>query len=82
MGVVSEKDFNRALLHLNFAASLALERGFEDPVIYEHLGDVYLAKKDPVNALQFFKLSESKLKAESNKDLVAKIKKVQKEISE
>ncbi|PJZ86378.1 tetratricopeptide repeat protein [Leptospira harrisiae] len=77
-----KKDFNRALLHLNFAASLALERGFEDPVIYEHLGDVYLAKKDPVNALQFFKLSESKLKSESNKDLVAKIKKVQKEISE
>lgn len=77
-----KKDFNRALLHLNFAASLALERGFEDPVIYEHLGDVYLAKKDPVNALQFFKLSESKLKLESNKDLVAKIKKVQKEISE
>lgn len=76
------KDFNRALLHLNFAASLALERGFEDPVIYEHLGDVYLAKKDPVNALQFFKLSESKLKSESNKDLVAKIKKVEKEISE
>ncbi|PJZ45590.1 tetratricopeptide repeat protein [Leptospira brenneri] len=77
-----KKDFNRALLHLNFAASLALERGFEDPVIYEHLGDVYLAKKDPVNALQFFKLSESKLKSESNKDLVAKIKKLQKEISE
>ncbi|MCW7482215.1 tetratricopeptide repeat protein [Leptospira kanakyensis] len=77
-----KKDFNRALLHLNFAASLALERGFEDPVIYEHLGDVYLAKKDPVNALQFFKLSESKLKAEPNKDLLAKIKKLQKEISE
>lgn len=77
-----KKDYNRALLHLNFATSLALERGFEDPVIYEHLGDVYLAKKDPVNALQFFKLSESKLKSESNKDLVAKIKKVQKEISE
>ncbi|TGL45916.1 tetratricopeptide repeat protein [Leptospira perdikensis] len=77
-----KKDYNRALLHLNFAASLALERGFEDPVIYEHLGDVYLAKKDPVNALQFFKLSESKLKSELNKDLVAKIKKVEKEISE
>ncbi|TGM82361.1 tetratricopeptide repeat protein [Leptospira mtsangambouensis] len=77
-----KKDFNRALLHLNFAASLALERGFEDPVIYEHLGDVYLAKKDPVNALQFFKLSESKSKSEPNKDLIAKIKKVQKEISE
>ncbi|TGK78547.1 tetratricopeptide repeat protein [Leptospira noumeaensis] len=77
-----KKDFNRALLHLNFAASLALERGFEDPVIYEHLGDVYLAKKDPVNALQFFKLSESKLKAEQSKDLLAKIKKLQKEISE
>ncbi|TGL90156.1 tetratricopeptide repeat protein [Leptospira congkakensis] len=77
-----KKDFNRALLHLNFAASLALERGFEDPVIYEHLGDVYMAKKDPVNALQFFKLSESKLKTETNKDLLAKIKKLQKEISE
>ncbi|MCG6153051.1 tetratricopeptide repeat protein [Leptospira bandrabouensis] len=77
-----KKDFNRALLHLNFATSLALERGFEDPVIYEHLGDVYLAKKDPVNALQFYKLSESKRKVDPNKDLTAKIKKVQKEISE
>lgn len=77
-----KKDFNLALLHLNFAASLALERGFEDPVIYEHLGDVYLAKKDPVNAVQFFKLSLSKDKQTSNKDLVSKIKRVEKEISE
>ncbi|TGM81049.1 tetratricopeptide repeat protein [Leptospira bouyouniensis] len=77
-----KKDYNLALLHLNFAASLALERGFEDPVIYEHLGDVYLAKNDPVNAVQFYKLSLSKDKQTSNKDLVSKIKRVQKEISE
>lgn len=77
-----KKEYNSALLHLNFAASLALERGFEDPVIYEHLGDVYLAKKDPVNALQFYKLSLSNDKQTSNKDLVSKIKRVEKEISE
>jgi tetratricopeptide (TPR) repeat protein len=77
-----KKEFNLALLHLNFAASLALERGFEDPVIYEHLGDVYLAKNDPVNAVQFYKLSLSKDKQTSNKNLVSKIKRVEKEISE
>lgn len=77
-----KKEFNFALLHLNFAASLALERGFEDPVIYEHLGDVYLAKKDPVNAVQFYKLSLAKDKQASNKELVSKIKRVEKEISQ
>ncbi|TGL17040.1 tetratricopeptide repeat protein [Leptospira yanagawae] len=77
-----KKEFNLALLHLNFAASLALERGFEDPVIYEHLGDVYLAKKDPVNAIQFYKLSLARDKQSTNKDLVSKIKRVEKEISQ
>lgn len=82
MGVLPKKEFNLALLHLNFAASLALERGFEDPVIYEHLGDVYLAKKDPVNAIQFYKLSLARDKQSTNKDLVSKIKRVEKEISQ
>lgn len=76
-----KQNLNRSLLHLNFAASLASEREIEDPVIYDHLGDVYIAKKDPVNALVFFKLALSKSKGEDKQKLLQKIKKVEKEIS-
>ncbi|MDF3819230.1 tetratricopeptide repeat protein [Leptospira sp. 96542] len=77
-----KNNLERALLHLNFAASLSLERDLEDPVIYEHLGDVYLAKKDKVNAVTFYKLSAAKLGSKPNLELNEKIVKLEKEINQ
>ncbi|MCZ8343336.1 MAG: tetratricopeptide repeat protein [Leptospira sp.] len=76
-----KKNLDESLLHLNFAASLAIERDIEDPVIYDHLGDVYIAKKDPVNALVFFNMALEKTKSEDKKLIEAKIKKLKQEIS-
>ncbi|MCU0824092.1 MAG: tetratricopeptide repeat protein [Leptospira sp.] len=76
-----KKNLDESLLHLNFAASLATEREIEDPVIYDHLGDVYVAKKDPVNALVFFNMALEKSKPADKKNLEAKIKKIKQEIS-
>ncbi len=76
-----KKNLDESLLHLNFAASLATERVIEDPVIYDHLGDVYVSKKDPVNALVFFNMALEKSKPADKKNLEAKIKKIKQEIS-
>lgn len=45
----------RALYHLQLAALLLEEEKQEDPVVYDHLGDVYLQLKMPARALAAFR---------------------------
>ncbi len=49
LGQISE-----ALLHLHFAELISLDRNMEDPVILEHLGDVYLKKTDYIKANHYY----------------------------
>lgn len=46
--------FPDAQLHLHFAEQISVERGQEDSVIYDHLGDVYFQKSDLVKADHYY----------------------------
>jgi tetratricopeptide (TPR) repeat protein len=71
-----------ALLHLHFAEQISMERDLEDPVIFDHLGDVYHKKSDLVKADFYYQRSIALSKDEKEK---SKIKQkqalVQKELS-
>jgi|GEM_PF-1301980 len=72
-----------ALLHLHFAEQISVDRDAEDPVIFDHLGDVYLANKDLVKAGFYWKkaLPLTKDNSESSK-IKLKLTTVQKELAE
>jgi tetratricopeptide (TPR) repeat protein len=73
---------SESLLHLHFAEQIGLDRDLEDPVIYDHLGDVYRTKQDLVKAELYFQkailLSKDK---EELKKLKVKVQNVQKELA-
>ncbi len=60
-----------ALLHLHFAELIAIDRDMEDPVILDHLGDVYSKKADFIKADHYFEKALLLSKDEKEK---AKIK--------
>ena len=47
--------FNKARYHLELAALLLEESSEEDPVVYDHIGDVYVKLKMPLKALIAYK---------------------------
>ncbi|TGL59678.1 hypothetical protein EHQ58_07995 [Leptospira ognonensis] len=60
-----------ALLHLHFAELISIDRDMEDPVILDHLGDVYSKKADLIKADHYFEKALLLSKDEKEK---AKIK--------
>ncbi|BDA79318.1 hypothetical protein LPTSP3_g22480 [Leptospira kobayashii] len=75
--------WKEALLHLHFAEQISVNRDAEDPVIFDHLGDVYLAKKDLVKAGFYWQMALPLTKddMESSK-IKTKLTTVQKELAE
>mgnify|MGYP001598572340 FL=1 len=72
---------SEALLHLHFAEQVSGDRDQEDPVIFEHLGDVYSNKGDLVKAEfylnQAYKITKD---PEESQKINAKLKKVKKDL--
>lgn len=66
-----------ALLHLHFAELLSIDRDMEDPVILDHLGDVYTKKADLIKADHYYEKALLLSKDEKEK---AKIKQKQQAI--
>lgn len=48
-------DYENAIFHLQLAKQLQQDRGSEDPTILDHLGDVYYASEDWVNAEDYWR---------------------------
>ncbi|UOG62029.1 tetratricopeptide repeat protein [Leptospira noguchii] len=61
-----------ALLHLQLAYQILKDKGGEDPVILEHLGDVYKEKNQGVNAVAYW---EKSLKLFKKKEDISRIQK-------
>ncbi len=62
MGKIEEAKY-----HINLALQIMMEKKEEDPVIYEHLGDIYYKMNDTINANENWKKSY-----EINKDVSEK----------
>ncbi len=59
-----------ANLHLKLAEVLTQDKGMEDHVIYDHIGDVYLKKADRINAVAYWEKSK---KLSKSSDEIAKL---------
>ncbi len=59
-------NYERARYHLKLAALILEEEGKEDPVVYDHLGDVYLKLKAPYRAMEFYRKAVRLLKERSH----------------
>ncbi len=72
-----------ALVYLLFAENISTARDAFDPVISDHIGDVYHSKKDLVNALAYWEKSLAKTENAKEKiKIQTKIKSANKELSE
>lgn len=67
-------ELDEASLHLKLAEIITESRNQEDPVIYDHLGDVYRKKQDPINAIVYWE--KSKKWTKSTEDLQRLQKKI------
>lgn len=62
--------FNLAKYHLGLALQLMTESGEIDPVVLDHLGDLYLQKNDLVNANEYWEKSIKLQKEEKEKEKI------------
>ncbi|EMY79016.1 tetratricopeptide repeat protein [Leptospira weilii serovar Ranarum str. ICFT] len=63
---------DEALLHLQLAYQILKDKGEEDPVILEHIGDVYKEKSQAINATAYW---EKSLKLFKKKEDISRIQK-------
>ena len=64
--------YPEALYHLRLSQELFHSRGMEEPVVYEHLGDVYFAKNDLTNAKFHWKKALDLTSDEKEKEKIRK----------
>ncbi|WCL48317.1 tetratricopeptide repeat protein [Leptospira sp. GIMC2001] len=65
-----------AIFHLHLAKQMMADKGMEDATVFDHLGDVYKAKQDIVNAKEYWKKAIA-----VSKDPI-EIQKIQKKITD
>lgn len=61
-------DYERARYHTELAVLLLEEKKNEDPVVYDHLGDIWLKLNDPALALNSYRRALSNLRKKMNQN--------------